>query len=178
MTPLLRKSDGLPTGRACGTCTMCCKLPRIPVLNKPAGVWCEFCTPSVGCNAYDTRPQMCRDFFCRWIEDAAIPDYWKPETSKIILTLFPGTGFLYAQVDTSRPDAWRAPRLLTDLKRWSSELLKTRRHVIVFVDDNATLIMPDQAVPMGRMAPGGGFAVRTSYKDGKPVYSVERSAHR
>jgi hypothetical protein len=153
---------------------MCCKLPRIPELDKPAGAWCQHCSPGVGCNAYESRPRTCRDFFCQWIDNSTIPDYWKPEQSKIILTTFPQTGFLYAQVDPARADAWKAPRLFADLKRWSAELLKTRRHVIVFVQDEATLIMPDQAVAMGRMSPGGGFAVRTSYRDGKPVYTVDR----
>jgi hypothetical protein len=165
----------MASNRICGSCTMCCKLPRIPVLNKPAGEWCRHCTPGVGCNNYDERAQMCREFFCQWIEDAGLADYWKPEVSKIILTHFPRTGFLYAQVDPARPDAWKAPRLLADLQRWSAQLLEKRRHVVVFVNDEATLIMPDQSVPMGRMRPGEGFMVRTTYKDRKPVYQVSRS---
>ena len=51
---------------------MCCKLPRIPVLDKPAGEWCRHCTPGVGCNIYDERPQMCREFFCQWIENTSL----------------------------------------------------------------------------------------------------------
>ncbi|MEQ1942410.1 hypothetical protein ABMA32_08315 [Mesorhizobium sp. VNQ89] len=153
---------------------MCCKLPLISVLGKPPGQWCEHCTIGVGCTIYDDRPQMCRDFFCQWIENKSIADYWKPEASKIILTQFPRTGFLYAQVDPARPDAWKAPKLLSDLQRWAKQLLPVRKHVVVFVNDDATLIMPDQSVPLGRMRLGEGFAIRTTYRNGKPVYEVRR----
>lgn len=154
---------------------MCCKLPLIPVLEKPAGQWCVNCTIGVGCTIYDERPQMCRDFFCQWIENPSMADYWKPEISKIIMTVFPGTGFLYAQVDPARPDAWKTPKLLADLQRWAGQLLANRRHVVVFVNDDATLIMPDQSVPLGRMRPGEGFVVRTTYKNGKAVYEAGRA---
>ena len=74
----------------------------------------------------------------------------------------------------ARPDAWKAPKLLADLKRWSAQFLRERRHVVVFVNDEATLIMPEQAVPMGRMRPGEGFAVKANNQNGKITYEVKR----
>ena len=47
--------------------------------------------------------------------------------------------------------------------------------VVVFVNDDATLIMPDQTVPMGRMRQGEGFLVKTTYRNSKPVYEVSRA---
>ena len=38
-------------GKACGSCTMCCKLFEINWLDrpKPAGKWCPHCRPGQGC---------------------------------------------------------------------------------------------------------------------------------
>src|SRR5690606_40909625 len=80
--------------------------------------------------------------------------------------------------DPARPDAWKAPRLLADMKRWAGQLLAQRRHVVVFVSDDATLVMPDQTVPMGRMRPGEGFLVKTTYRNGKDRKSTRlNSSH-
>jgi hypothetical protein len=32
-------------GRACGTCTLCCKVVAVPELEKAAGEWCKHCRP-------------------------------------------------------------------------------------------------------------------------------------
>ena len=146
--------------RECGGCLMCCKFYKIPALDKPAGNLCVHCAPAQGCTIYGSRPDQCRELYCRWIKDADIPDYWKPDRTRIILTTFPGNGFLYAQVDPDRPNAWKQSKLLADLKRWASIPMRHRRHVIVFVRDQATLIIPDQTVMLGSMHPGEGFALR------------------
>lgn len=52
--------------RKCGACSLCCVLPAIPQLGKPANVPCVHLTPS-GCGIYETRPQGCRDFKCEWL---------------------------------------------------------------------------------------------------------------
>lgn len=159
--------------RDCDGCTLCCKLFHIPVLDKPAGHWCQHCAVGTGCENYEARPEQCRSFFCQWIKNDTLPDYWKPDRSRIVLTLFPANQFLYAQVDPARPDAWKSRRLFSDLKRWSAQFLKQRRHVVVFVHDEATLIMPDQAVPMGKLQKGEGFAVRTVIENGRRSYEVK-----
>ena len=61
-------SDAL--GRACGACSLCCKLLQIdePELKKPANEWCRHCRPGKGgCAIYDERPPVCRDFACEWL---------------------------------------------------------------------------------------------------------------
>lgn len=161
-------------GRDCGTCTLCCKVYEVPVLEKPAGTWCRHCTPGRGCGIHETRPEHCRAFFCLWMTDGRMPDHWKPERSKIVMSVFPSTGFIHAQVDPGAPQAWRKEPYLTELQRFAADLLKERRHVIVFVGSNATLIMPTGPVPMGHMSPEEGFVVRPSMVDDKPGYAVER----
>ena len=72
----------------------------------------------------------------------------KPEQSKMVITVFPQNEFIYVQVDRRRPPA-KQP--------YYDDLHIGRRtpakgiHVIVFVNDIATLIMPDDTVP--RSAP-------------------------
>ena len=43
-------------GRACGTCSLCCKVLSVFELAKPAGKWCTHCRPGNGCDVYATRP--------------------------------------------------------------------------------------------------------------------------
>ena len=50
----------------CGTCTLCCKLPQIPSVESPIGVYCKHCVPDVGCKIYHVRPEECREFQCMW----------------------------------------------------------------------------------------------------------------
>ena len=69
--------------RACGTCTMCCKVYRIPILNKQEGKWCAHCAIGSGCRIYEDRPEQCRSFVCLWLQDVTMPPEWKPEISKM-----------------------------------------------------------------------------------------------
>ncbi len=105
-----------------------------------------------------------------------MPPDWKPERSKIVLSVFPDNGFVYAQIDPGSPQAWRKEPYFTDLKRLSANLLRQERHLIVFVNREATLIMPTGPVPMGAMSPNEGFVVRQVFTDAGPGYVAERVA--
>jgi hypothetical protein len=161
-------------GRSCGTCTLCCKVFEVPVLQKPAGAWCEHCRPGAGCGIHEARPQHCRIFFCLWMSDPTMPDEWKPEKSKIVLTLFPGNGFIYAQVDPGSPQAWRKAPFYDRLRAIAGQLINQGRHVVVFVNDAATLIMPDEAVPLGAMKPTDNFKIDRMFGPKGPTYKVTR----
>ena len=65
-------TEPLP-GRACGGCTLCCKVYALPEIGKPAGVWCKYCEPGKGCKIHDALPDPCREFFCLWMTDATMP---------------------------------------------------------------------------------------------------------
>lgn len=60
--------------RSCGSCTLCCRLPEIDEFAKPPDVACSHCTGS-GCAIYDGRPQVCRDFLCRWMTNPGLSRY-------------------------------------------------------------------------------------------------------
>jgi hypothetical protein len=164
------------TERSCGTCTMCCKVFRIPVLNKQEGKWCQHCAIGKGCGIYEDRPQQCRDFMCLWLQDQTLLPDWKPEVSKIVLSVFPATGFVYAQVDPGTPFAWQREPYLSRLIKLSEQLLRNRRHLLVFVHSNATLIMPTGPVPIGPMSPEDGFVIRETFTAKGKGYTAERVA--
>ena len=160
--------------RTCGTCTMCCKVYRIAALSKPEGRWCSHCAIGQGCRIYDDRPDQCRDFHCIWLQDDGLPQEWKPEISKMVLSIYPSTGFICVQVDPGAPFAWRKEPYFSQLKIMAERLLKDRRHVLVFVNRDATLIMPTGPVTIGEMSPEDGIAVRETFTDGGKHYIAER----
>jgi hypothetical protein len=162
--------------RTCGTCTMCCKVYRIADLNKQEGKWCTHCAIGSGCRIYDERPEQCRSFNCLWLQDATMAAEWKPEISKIVLSIYPATGFVYAQVDPGTPFAWRKEPYFTQLKMMAERLLRDRRHLLVFVNRDATLIMPTGPVPIGPMSPEDGFVVRETFTTAGKDYIAERVA--
>ena len=157
---------------------MCCKVFHIPVLEKPAGKWCRHCSAGAGCHIYEDRPEACRVFSCLWLQDATLPWDWKPDVSKMVLSIFPATGFIYVQVDSGRRLAWRREPYFSGLKAMAEQLLKQRRHVLVFVDGDATLIMPTGPVPIGPMSPDDGFVVRETFSAAGKGYTAERISPR
>ena len=162
--------------RACGTCTMCCKVYRIDDLEKPAGKWCVHCAIGSGCKIYDSRPQQCRAFDCVWVQSEDLPASWKPELSKIVFSVWPSTGFIYGQVDPKSPFAWQKEPYLSGMRQWSEQLLAQRRHLLVFVGSEATLIMPTGPVPIGPMSPADGFVIRETFNTRGKHYIAERVA--
>lgn len=72
--------------RECGTCSMCCKIPSIEELSKPAETWCQHCKPGKGCMIYENRPEVCREYICYWLmAEDVVPDWMKPSESRILL---------------------------------------------------------------------------------------------
>jgi hypothetical protein len=159
-------------GRECGTCTLCCKVYNIPEIGKPAGKWCQHCTPGKGCGIHQNLPSQCATFNCMWRTEAALPPHWKPEQSKMVITIFPLNGFIYVQVDPGAPSAWRKQPYYDQLRLWAKNNLKKGIHVIVFLNDIATLIMPDEDVPLGPMKPTDGISVRRNAASGPARYEV------
>jgi Fe-S-cluster containining protein len=164
-----------PERRECGSCGMCCKLFHIPAVEKPAGKWCRHWAAGAGCSIHPDRPEQCREFFCLWMSDASVADVWKPERSRIVLSIFPGNGFLYAQVDPSSPQAWRKQPYFDDLRRMAAGLQDLNRRVIVFVGENATLVTPQGATPLGRMNPEERFVVEPAFGPDGPTFRVART---
>ena len=172
-TPITTNSDErVIPGRECGSCTLCCKVYNVPEIGKVAGKWCQHCKPGRGCAIHDSLPSQCAVFNCLWRTEQTIPPAWKPDQSKMVITIFPLNGFIYVQVDPGAPSAWRKQPYYDQLRQWSRNNLQKGIHVIVFVNEMATLIMPDQDVPLGPMKPTDGLSVRRKLGAGAGAYEV------
>jgi hypothetical protein len=75
----------LVAGRACGACTVCCTVPTInkPEIQKVSGATCRHCT-AAGCGIYETRPPICRSYYCAWRTVDIFDDSWRPDRSGVM----------------------------------------------------------------------------------------------
>lgn len=124
--------------RACGPCTLCCELPDIDELDKPANELCGHCTRDVGCRAYQTRPATCRAFLCAWRTDEGLGAHWDPRVSHMMVYR-QGPQFTVL-VDPRYPRAWRNEPHLTELKERAGG--DGEGYVIVFIGDEVVKIEP------------------------------------
>jgi hypothetical protein len=149
-------------GRACGSCSLCCKVYEVAVFDKPAGEWCLHCTPGQGCGIWRTRPDYCRDFHCLWMTDERMGPEWKPERSKFVVAFDRVSACMNVQVDVDHPDAWRDEPYHSQFRRWSEVLLQEFRTVLVNVGKTVTVVTPGGDVELGVMGPHDsvGFELR------------------
>jgi hypothetical protein len=139
------------TGRACGPCSLCCKLLPIRELDKPENQWCVHCRPgNGGCGIYADRPASCRGFACEWLVNPQLGDEWAPTRAKMFVHYnYDPLGHmgLYVVVDPSRPDCWRREPYFSQLKAWALQNLRARRmRIYVTAGRQTFLVLPDAAV--------------------------------
>jgi hypothetical protein len=79
-------AGALVSGRSCGPCTACCRVPAIEVLAKPAGVLCRHST-GVACGIYQDRPEACVRWHCLWRKIGALPDELRPDRSGVMFAV-------------------------------------------------------------------------------------------
>jgi hypothetical protein len=126
--------------RTCGTCTLCCRLPEIDELSKPANAWCVNCTAGQGCSIYDSRPQLCRDFLCSWMINLQLGPEWEPAIANMMVY---GQGQqITVLVDPAYPAAWKQEPYATQLRQWAVEAAEQGGYIIVFVGDEIFKIKP------------------------------------
>jgi hypothetical protein len=72
-------------GRDCGDCTVCCTVMTInkPEIQKESGVTCRHCKES-GCAIYDSRPPVCRAWYCAWRTVEIFDADWRPDRSGVM----------------------------------------------------------------------------------------------
>lgn len=140
------------SGRACGTCGLCCKVVSIAELGKPAGEWCRHCLPGRGCGIHATRPYVCRGSYCEWMICKGLGPEWKPERSKFVLFKTNGGRRLTAHVDPGYPSAWRKSPYYENFKQWAREAAQQtpEMHVVdVMIREHSIVILPDRDVDLG-----------------------------
>jgi hypothetical protein len=173
-TAILLTSYSAAPGRECGACTLCCKVYALPEFAKPPGAWCKHCAPGKGCAIHDAPPNQCRQFFCLWMTDGTMPAEWRPDQARFVLSVYPTNGFIYGQVDPGSPGAWRRAPYFDGLRAMAKTLLEQRRHVIMFVGDQATLVMPDEALPLGAMTANDNFRIEPAFGPNGPTWRATK----
>jgi hypothetical protein len=161
-------------GRECGTCTLCCKVFRIDEVESPPNQWCRHCAPGKGCTIHETRPQVCRGYFCLWFYQPGLGPEWKPEKSKIILNSELNGQRIAAHVDASAPGAWRREPYYGALKRWSADALKRQQQVSVWIGQHCIVILPDKEIDLGVVAPDEVVVSTTRTTPEGPVYGAKK----
>ena len=167
-TTMLPTSYSAARGRECGACTLCCKVYELPELAKAPGVWCKHCAPGKGCAIHEAPPDQCRRFFCLWMTDRTMPAEWKPDRARFVLSIYPTNGFIYGQVDPGSPAAWRKAPYFDGLRAMAKMLLEEKRHLIMFVGDQATLVMPDETLSLGAMTANDNFRIEPAFGPKRP----------
>ena len=164
-------------GRACGTCTLCCKTLGVVELAKPMGAWCPHCDRAKGCTIYDSRPVSCRKFYCQWMLRTTLGPEWKPERAKFALVVT-ATGHLTACVDPGFPSAWRKPPYYQTLKQWARQCADDPASawpgVDVWIGPRCIVVLPDRDVDLGIV--GADETVRVDRKANElgAVYEAQK----
>jgi hypothetical protein len=102
----------------CGSCSLCCRLLGIKVLEKMPGVWCKFCKPGRGGCTIHNQPEFpgeCADYVCLWLqsqhEDAPLPDDLRPDRCHVIIDKRLGENIHNVRCNIGHPHAWKDPRI-------------------------------------------------------------------
>jgi hypothetical protein len=89
---------------------MCCTLPAIPEIGKPAGAACPHATGPQGasCTCYKARPVACRKYVCLWAASSVLPEKLRPDLCGFYVEPLRNTSSVVLfNVDPLRPDAWK-----------------------------------------------------------------------
>lgn len=154
--PAADAAPALVPGRACGSCSLCCKVMEVREFAKPKGSWCAHCVPGQGCAIYAARPPVCRGFHCAWLTDAALPAAWRPAGCAMVVVTEDDGRRRIAHVDPDDPGAWRREPWYGDLKRWA----RAGMQVAVYVGRRVTVVLPDRDTELGLVGDDEMIAVQ------------------
>jgi hypothetical protein len=139
------------TARACGDCTLCCKVMVIEELNKAAGKWCRHCKPGRFCQIYDSRPRECRDFNCLWLIDQRFGPHWVPNKSKLVLTT--SQDGIEVRCDPGFPNAWRKEPFHGEIRTLAASGEAHDVTVLVIIGERMILVTSDREFDLGMVGP-------------------------
>jgi len=155
---------------------MCCKVPYIKQLNKPAGLWCSHAVPGKGCGIYPDRPEACQRFYCSWMVDSRFGPEWKPQKSKFVVYTHRGENILNINVDPDYPNAWTKPPFYDQIKKWAVDGAERQRFVFVRIGPRLIAVLPDREVDLGMVDPEDKLVVSRRPGVSGMSYEVEVQA--
>lgn len=74
--------------KTCGSCRVCCQgtmTGEVYGFKFWPGRPCHFMGVD-GCKIYERRPNICRDYYCVYMEEHWVPDWMRPDQSNVIMT--------------------------------------------------------------------------------------------
>ncbi len=155
MLAVLQRTDSeslLVAGRTCGDCMLCCKVMRVPELDKHGDRMCSHAKVGKGCTIHENRPLSCRQFFCGWRFDPNLDALWRPDICRFVLWKSFRHSALLLMVDPARPLAWRRQPYHLRLQEWAARSFEKNRPIVALVGGEATVVLPDHDVPLGALA--------------------------
>ena len=123
--------------KECGECSLCCEIPPVPAISKPANHRCPFWDK--GCNLYPDHPGQCKTFVCLWLANEKLPDQLRPDRCGVMFETHWPEKTVLALVDPFRPDAWRFGRVERLMKR----MVRDGYVVWVVVGTKKRLFLPE-----------------------------------
>jgi hypothetical protein len=159
-------------GRSCAGCTLCCKLPSIPEIPKPAQTWCAQCDIGNGCKIYETRPSPCRKFECVYLTSGQLGEHWKPATCHLVIAYQAHVNRIVIHVDNAHPDAWRIEPHYSDMKLMAKSIYPRNGQVVIVNGPDAIAMLPDRDKPLGAYRDDKIFVTAETPGPAGPVYDV------
>lgn len=159
-------------GRSCAGCTLCCKLPAIPEIAKPAQTWCGDCAIGQGCKIYETRPSPCRKFECVYLTSPQLGEHWKPTACHMVIAHQPRVNRIVIHVDDTYPDAWTWEPWYGDIQKMAAAIYPKNGQVLVLGQGVATAVLPDRHKPLGPLSDDKVFVTTEAPGPSGPVYDV------
>jgi hypothetical protein len=123
----------------------------VPELSKPRGAWCIHCARGSGCRIYAERPAGCQSFLCGWLTNPRFGPEWKPDRSKIVITVGRDGNSLDFQCDPGFPEAWRKEPYYGEIKRLSAIAGQHDGTISIQSGRSFIIVSPDSEFPLGEV---------------------------
>ncbi len=131
--------------RHCGDCALCCHLGEI-VDFKPYNQWCQHCSTQRRCDIYESRPALCRQFYCLYVR-GKLAEHWNPLLSHMVVSQHQDPERITVLVDPEAPLIWRESPYLPEL-----QALARTQPVTVMVDTQAFAVYSQRIEDLGELA--------------------------
>jgi hypothetical protein len=125
---------------------------------KPRGAECPHCNPDSGCRIYDTRPEACRSYTCRFLLDEGLDERWRPNRCGIVVNADRSRVVIY--IDPESPGTWLQEPFYSRIKQWSWNS-PSGWPVYVCIGDSVVAVHPDRDVEVNER-------LKSTWEDGDP----------